>query len=128
MGEDNIAWIARRTERSRAIEPFAVGAAAVLALALRAPFAIGRLWAEDGTVFLQEAKNRGVVRPFGDAYAGYYLFVPRVIGALAAAVPIRYAALTTWLGVALVVGWCAATIYAESEQWLTTFPRARFSR
>jgi hypothetical protein len=117
-GEDNIAWVARQTERSTAIKPLAVGALAVLALALRAPFAIGRLWAEDGTVFLQEAKNRGVLPPFGRAYAGYFLFVPRVIGTLAAAAPIRYAALTTWLGVAVVVGWCAATIFAESDEWL----------
>ena len=118
-----LARVARRTgASSRLIEACGVGASAVLILALRAPFAIGRLWAEDGSVFLRQSIQYGVVRPFGRAYAGYYLFVPRLIGAIASGVPIREAALTTWLCVAAVVGWCAATIYAESEGWLATFP------
>lgn len=104
------------------IEAAGVGVVTVLVLALRAPFAMSRLWAEDGSVFLQQASSRGVLRSFGHAYAGYYLFVPRVIGGLASAVPVREAALTTWLGVAAVVGWCAATIYVESKRWLTTRP------
>ena len=91
-------------------------------LALRAPFAISRLWAEDGSVFLRQAIDSGVVRPFGHAYGGYYLFLPRVIGAIASSVPLRDAAVTTWVCVAAVVGWCAATIYAESEGLLTSFP------
>ncbi len=104
------------------IEASGVAIVSIIVLALRAPFAIGRLWAEDGSVFLQQARDRGVVRSFGQAYAGYYHLVPRVIGALASAVPIREAALITWLGVAVVVGWCAATIYVESTGWLATRP------
>ena len=104
------------------IEASGVGVVTVLVLGLRAPFAIGRLWAEDGSVFLQQARNRGVVRSFGQGYAGYYHFVPRVIGALASSVPVREAALTTWLGAAVVVGWCAATIYVESERLFATRP------
>jgi hypothetical protein len=96
--------------------------AAVTLLACRAPFAWSRLWAEDGSVFLQQAIDRGVARSFTVGYAGYYDFVPRVIGAAASAAPIHAAAFTTWIGVAVVVGWCAATIYLESETWLTTFP------
>jgi hypothetical protein len=94
----------------------------MLLLAWRAPFAIQQLWAEDGTVFLQQVINRGAFPPFGNAYAGYYLFLPRAIGALAAAAPIREAAFSMWLGTAVIVGWCAATIYAESKSRLTTFP------
>lgn len=104
------------------LEAFGVGMMTCILLALRAPFAIRRLWAEDGNLFLQQALDQGLLRPFGEAYAGYYLFVPRVIGAFAAAVPIREAPLATWLGVAAVVGWCAATIYVESEGWLATRP------
>ena len=94
----------------------------------RAPFAIRQLWAEDGTVFLQQVINRGVWEPYGNAYAGYYLFLPRTVGALAAGAPIREATLAMWLGTALIVGWCAATIYAESKGRLNTFPTARSSR
>ena len=99
-----------------------VGATAILILALRARFAISRLWAEDGHIFLQQAINDGVIRSFGDSYHGYYLFLPRVIGAIAALVPIRDAAPATWVCVAAVIGWCAATIYAESAGWLATVP------
>jgi hypothetical protein len=106
--------------RGQFLEAVAVGIAAVVVLAARAPFAMHRLWAEDGKIFLQQPINDGIVRSFGKAYAGYYLFVPRVIGAAASAVPLRRAAFTTWLGAAAVVGWCAATIYAESRSWLDT--------
>jgi len=99
-----------------------VSVAAVLLLACRAPFAWSRFWAEDGSVFLQQAIDRGVARSFTVGYAGYYVFVSRVIGAVTSVVPIRAAAFTTWIGVAVVVGWCAATIYVESETWLTTCP------
>ena len=108
------------------IEAIGVGVAAILLLAWRAPFALRQLWAEDGTVFLQQVINRGVWEPFGNAYAGYYLFLPRAVGALAAGAPIREAALAMWLGTALIVGWCAATIYAESKGRLNTVPTRAF--
>src|SRR3954452_4259326 len=108
------------------IEAIGIGVAAMLLLAWRAPFAAQQLWAEDGTVFLQQVINRGVFEPYGNAYAGYYLFLPRTVGALAAGAPIREAALAMWFGTALVVGWCAATIYAESKGRLNTFPTRAF--
>ena len=75
-------------------------------------------------MFLQQAVARGVVSPFGQSYAGYYNFVPRVIAVVASTFPLRWAATTTWVGVAVVVGWCAATITYESHQWLDA-PAAR---
>ena len=110
------------SSRSAVFQALGVGLAAMVMLALRAPFAWSRLWAEDGTVFLQQPIDHGIARSFWHAYAGYYLFVPRVIGAVASALPIRAAAFTTWLGVALVIGWCAATIYHESDGLLTSYP------
>ena len=121
--EDVIARLSRWIHRfSGLIEAIAIGLAAMLLLAWRAPFAFRQLWAEDGTVFLQQVINHGVFRPYGNAYAGYYLFLPRTIAVVAAAVPIRDAASTMWVGTAIVVGWCAATIYAESKGRLNTFP------
>jgi hypothetical protein len=122
-GEDDIARLSRRIRGySGLIEALGVGVAAMVLLAWRAPFAIQQLWAEDGTVFLQQVINHGAFPPFGNAYAGYYLFLPRTIAALAAAAPIREAAFSMWLGTAVIVGWCAATIYAESKGRLNTFP------
>jgi len=105
-------------------EAVGCGLVVIVALAARAPFATGHLWAEDGAVFLQQAVTRGVVSPFGQPYAGYYNFVPRVIAVVASAFPLHWAATTTWVGVAVVVGWCAATITYESREWLNA-PAAR---
>ena len=114
--ERSVRWTGPRL---RLIEALSTGLLAVLALVMRAPFATSRLWAEDGGVFLQQAVARGVVRPFGASYSGYYLFVPRTIAAVASVFPLRWAASTTWIGVAVVVGWCAATINWESDSSLT---------
>jgi hypothetical protein len=104
--------------RMRLFEAVGIGVLAILALAARAPFAISQLWAEDGAVFLQQAVTRGVLSPFGQPYAGYYNFVPRAIAGMASLLPLHWAATTTWVGVAVLVGWCAATITYESYEWL----------
>jgi hypothetical protein len=76
-GEGVTTAIGRRFgSHSTLLESLAVGALAVVLLALRAPFALDRLWAEDGSIFLQQPINRGLIQPFGQAYAGYYLVVP----------------------------------------------------
>jgi hypothetical protein len=106
-------------DRSRSVTTFSLSFLAVALLAARAPTAMRKLWAEDGAVFLEQARTNGPLRPFLQASAGYYQLVPRIIGAIAAAVPLRAAALTTWLVVAVVVGWCAGTVYADSTPWLT---------
>jgi hypothetical protein len=102
------------------LEVAAVAIGAAVLLALRAPFALHHLWAEDGEIFLQQAVTKGIARPFGYAYAGYYLFVPRVIGGVTAILPLRLAPVTTFVGVAVVVSWCAATIFVESQGWLSS--------
>jgi len=110
--------VRRVGRRACLIESVGVGVLAVLALAARAPFTLSHLWAEDGAVFLQQAVTRGVLSPFGQAYAGYYNFVPRTIAVVASMFPLHWAATTTWAGTATVVGWCAATITYESHEWL----------
>jgi hypothetical protein len=47
------------------------------------------LWAEDGSVLLQEALTHGTVDALFAEYAGYLILVPRLIGEIASAVPLR---------------------------------------
>jgi hypothetical protein len=91
---------------------------AVALLAARAPFAISRFWAEDGTVFFQEALAEGPLSAFGNDYAGYFHLLPRIAGALSSSVPFSSAAIVNWAVVALLAGWCAATVFVASKTWL----------
>ena len=67
------------------------GLVALIILILRAPFAWTSVWAEDGAIFLSGAIKSGFPA-FGQFYMGYLHFIPRVGGAMAAALPIQWAA------------------------------------
>jgi hypothetical protein len=78
------------------------------------------LWAEDGTIFLQGAHTHGFFDVIGAEYAGYLVLVPRLIGEVAAALPLRDApAVVSILSAAMVaisalVVWWAATGHIRS--------------
>jgi hypothetical protein len=89
---------APRRTRSFGRGEYAVVIVSVLAIAtflgllrLGLSVSLNSIWAEDGVVYLQLA----LVRSFGEAvftpYAEYLSIVPRLIGEVATAVPIRYA-------------------------------------
>ncbi len=67
------------------------GLVALIILILRAPFAWTSVWAEDGAIFLSGAIKSGFPA-FGQFYMGYLHFIPRVGAAIAAALPIQWAA------------------------------------
>ena len=54
--------------------------------------AVESLWAEDGPILLQGAFERGFLDALTTPYAGYLILVPRLIGEVGAAVPLRDAA------------------------------------
>jgi len=54
--------------------------------------ALESLWAEDGSILLQGAFEHGVLDALFTPYAGYLILVPRLIGEVGAAVPLRDAA------------------------------------
>jgi hypothetical protein len=76
--------------------------------------ALDSLWAEDSTILLQDAFGSGFLEAIFSPYAGYLILVPRLIGEVGAAVPLRDTAaavvLTSTLVVALsgLVVWVAA--------------------
>lgn len=96
--------------------------ATALLLLARAPFAVSKFWAEDGTVFFQGARQEGAFGAFGVDWAGYYHLVPRIAGAFSSSVPIDLAPLANWLIIAVVVAWCAATLFVASKTWIASMP------
>jgi hypothetical protein len=82
--------------------------------------ALDSLWAEDGPVFLQGAIQHGFWTDLWTTYAGYLVFVPRLIGAVAHLFPLRDAAaaisIVSVLLVALsgLVVWVASAAHVRS--------------
>lgn len=81
--------------------------------------ALDSLWAEDGQILLQGALTEGLHSVF-DTYAGYLVFVPRLIGEVGALVPLRDAAAAIAIAAAIVVAlsdfatWCATAAFIRN--------------
>lgn len=101
-------------------------ALATLAQLLRQPGV--RSWrtvlAEDGAVFLNDAVNHSFGATLLRPYEGYLHVVPRLIAALTAAFPLRYAALLLTGTSALLVSLLALFVWSSSRLVL----RSRWSR
>ena len=104
---------------------FGRGEAALIVLALLAlaivlqMFRVGphvsvdSLWAEDGVIFLQGGLEDGFAATF-HTYAGYLVFVPRLIGELAALVPLRDAPAAISVVSGLLVGLSGIAVWFGS--------------
>ncbi|MHB1262061.1 MAG: hypothetical protein ACYC2H_10140 [Thermoplasmatota archaeon] len=82
----------------------------------RIAFDLDSIWAEDGAVFLQAARDRplDLLAP----YNGYVHVVPRVLAVVAAAVPLEHAAATLAVLGALGTASCALVVYLASAAHL----------
>jgi hypothetical protein len=85
----------------------------------RRPSAItgAALWAEDGTVFLVQALNRGV-GAVNDSYAGYLHLVPRGIAMVASWLPFGWTPGLYALGAAVVTSASCAIVLSRRMAWL----------
>jgi len=105
-----------------------IAAAAVLigtfAQVIRLPgnTAYSTIWAEDASIFLNQAVNKGILRSFTIAYAGYLHTVPRVIAAVAAVLPLQWAAAIFGIGSALVVSLLGVFLYRATEGLIHSVP------
>jgi hypothetical protein len=89
--------------------------AAVLQLArLGLENALESLWAEDGSILLQGAFERGFLDALLTPYAGYLILVPRLIGEVGAAAPLREAAAAVAIASALVVALCGLVVWVAA--------------
>lgn len=114
----------RRTSRSKlallAVFLLALGVVAQLAR-LGLGNALESLWAEDGSILLQGAFEHGFLDALLTPYAGYLILVPRLIGEVGTAVPLRDAAAAMVIASALVaalsglVVWVAAAGHVRNS-------------
>lgn len=78
------------------------------------------IWAEDGTIFLQQALDQSFPHALGTTYAGYLHVVPRLVAEPAALLPLGAAA--AWLAIAsaAVTSLLAAYVWVASASILET--------
>lgn len=80
------------------------------------------IWAEDGSVFLDQALEEGPLRTIPQAYAGYLHLVPRVLSELAAAVPVARSATVLAVSAAVVTVLCALAVLLATSGHVRSVP------
>jgi hypothetical protein len=91
---------------------FIVALAITLELAREAAVsAWDTVWAEDGSVFLQDGLDDPFLRTLAEPYGGYVHVLPRLIAGVAAAASLEHAALVFSVGWAVVVSLSALFVY-----------------
>ena len=94
-----------------------MGLAVLLAL-LRAPLLLlhGRVFAEEGTVYLQQAWNAPAIMTITAVHQGYYSFLMNTFALLAArVVPLEYAGLlSTWMALFILLLTIYLTVICEA--------------
>jgi hypothetical protein len=81
--------------------------------------ALHSIWAEDGPVFLQGALERGFWEALSSPYGGYLVMVPRLIGELGAALPLRDAAAATAIVATILVALSGLVVWQASAAHLS---------
>jgi hypothetical protein len=76
--------------------------------------ALESLWAEDGSILLQGAFEHSFLDAIFTPYAGYLILVPRLIGEVGAAVPLRDAAAAMVIASALVAALSGLVVWVAA--------------
>lgn len=103
-----------RWETALVVVAFLVLAIVLQLLRVGPSEALDSIWAEDGVIFLQEARINDLLTNLFDPYAGYLVLVPRMIGEIGAAVPLRDAAAAITISAALVTALCGLAVWYAS--------------
>jgi hypothetical protein len=122
VGDPEARQLPRSSAYGAVLLRLAVFVAAILILFVRAPFAVSKFWAEDGSIFYQGGLDHGLLRGLTSSYAGYFHTIPRLAGWLASRFPVETAPLVEWIVLALVTGWAAVTSFSASNDWLDCLP------
>ena len=105
----------KRWESALAISALLILAVILQALRIGPSAAFNSLWAEDGQVFLSGAMTSGFLHNLFANYAGYLVFVPRLIGEVGNAVPLKDAPAAITIASGLVVGLCGLAVWFGSS-------------
>ncbi len=84
--------------------------------------AVGSLFAEDGPVYLGGALSHGFWDSVTSTYAEYLVVIPRLLGEVGAAVPLRYAPEAMNLGSLLIVGLSGVAVWFGSAGLVRSAP------
>jgi hypothetical protein len=82
--------------------------------------ALDTLWAEDGSIFLQDALRDPSPVAWLDGYAGYLHLAPRLVGSIAALLPIDLASELLTLGGAAATAGVAIVTYRAAREHIPT--------
>jgi len=104
-------------ERSDWLWALATGIGVAVLTFLRVPSAWNTIWAEDGSIFLSNARATGF-SSIGNFYRGYLYPVPRFGAEIAAKLPISWAAAVMATFATLVVAVCGAVVQHTSGSHL----------
>jgi hypothetical protein len=101
--------------------------AAVAAVMRLGSEGMNTVWAEDGQVFYAGAKNASLPHVFFHPYLGYMDAAPRVIAAMDALFPVKWAASSIAVSDAVALGLLAAVVYRAAQAhiqrpWLRVIP------
>lgn len=97
-------------------------------LYLKIPTALTKIYAEDGSISLQDALAKTFPNDFLSPYAGYFDIIARSAGRVVVSFPLQNAAQIFFFFNTLMLTWIAITIYrASSEVIPSGFNRAIFS-
>lgn len=91
----------------------AIGVIAQL-LRVGASDSLESLWAEDGQIFVQDTITGGFWHAVSSTYAGYLVVVPRLIGEVGAAAPLRDTAAAVAIASGIVVALCGLAVWFAS--------------
>ncbi|HEU4461937.1 MAG TPA: hypothetical protein VFR75_05040 [Solirubrobacterales bacterium] len=106
----------RPTPGKPALLAVAAVALAVLLQLARLGFggSVDSLWAEDGPILIEGAFRDGFLEAVFSPYAGYLIVVPRLIGELGAAMPLRDTAVAVTIAATLVVALCGLVVWVAA--------------
>jgi hypothetical protein len=104
-----------------------VAVAAVVALMRLGAQGMKTVWAEDGQVFYALAKHASLAHIFFQTYRGYMHAAPRLVAAVAALFPVKWAASSIAIIDAIALGLLVAVVYRASaahirNPWLRVIP------
>jgi hypothetical protein len=107
----------RRLLASLGIVTFFIGLATLLQLLREAEIsAWDTIWAEDGSIFLADGLNDSLVGKVVEPYGGYVHVLPRIVGAIVAALPLENAAFSFALASFVTVSLVSTFVFFASAQ------------
>ncbi len=80
------------------------------------------IWAEDGSIYFQQAKQSGGVAVLLRSYRGYEQLPPRLLAVFSTAVPLHQVAIYLAISSSLVAALLAWFLYHHSAGWITSRP------